>query len=53
MMKQKLITANDIEEGKFLKKVFESLSPEARLQAQAYLSALRDKEEFEMSKKAG
>lgn len=53
MKKPNAITANDIEEGKFFMKVFESLSPEAKLQAQAYLSALRDKEEAEMSKKAG
>lgn len=47
------MTEKDIKEGKKLSKLFEELSPEAKLQAQAYLSALRDKEEAEMSKKTG
>lgn len=39
-----IISKKDIEEGKKLNSIFMNLSPEGRLQAQAYLSALRDKE---------
>lgn len=43
-------TDKDIEEGKRLNDVFEKLSPEGKLQAQTYLSALRDKEMLEEQK---
>lgn len=44
MSKHSLLTEKDIEDGKKINRIFESLSKEAKLQAQAYLSALRDKE---------
>lgn len=39
-----VLTEKDIEDGKKINEIFEFLSPEAKLQAQAYMSALRDKE---------
>lgn len=44
MSKNIVLTEKDIEDGKKINEIFKSLSPEAKLQAQAYMSALRDKE---------
>lgn len=52
MSKHSALTEKDIEDGKKINEIFKSLSPEAKLQAQAYLSALRDKELAD-EKKAG
>lgn len=44
------LTNKDIEDGKRLNDIFKTLSPEGKLQAQTYLSALRDKEMLEEQK---
>ena len=51
MVDTQMITDRDKEDGKKLHTLFVNLSPEAQLQAQAYLSALRDKEMADQSRK--
>lgn len=51
MIRTPYLTDKDIEDGKRLNDIFKTLSPEGKLQAQTYLSALRDKEMME--EKAG
>lgn len=53
MNNETFLTEKDIDDGKRINDIYETLSPEAKLQAQAYLSALRDKEDAESEKKAG
>ena len=52
MKEYSVLTEKNIEDGKKINEIFKALSPEAKLQAQAYLSALRDKELAD-EKKAG
>lgn len=47
-----ILTKKDIEDGKKLNEIFKDLSWGAKLQAQAYISALRDKEAAD-NQKAG
>lgn len=50
MTRTPCLTDKDIEDGKRLNDIFKTLSPEGKLQAQTYLSALRDKEMLEEQK---
>ncbi len=44
MIKEKSLNQEEINDALKIKSIFTFLSPEGKLQAQAYLSALRDKE---------
>lgn len=44
IQKNKILSEQDIEEGKMINSIFESLSEKGKVMATAYLSALRDKE---------
>ena len=50
---KKALTITDVEDAKKIAEIFESLDINGKLQARAYLSALRDKEMLEAEQKAG
>ena len=50
---KKALTITDEKDTKKIAEIFESLDINGKLQARAYLSALRDKEMLEAEQKAG
>lgn len=49
-----ILTEKDLDDGKKLDEIYTRLSPSAKMQAEAYMSALLDKEMADQSnKKAG
>ena len=50
---KKALTITDVEDAKKIAEILESLDINGKLQARAYLAALRDKEMLEAEQKAG